>query len=96
MDKTKVAKQLLKLAKSLLSENKTAWNPRFQPNKVALKAKWMSNFDKLVHKDAPDLDQKIMFDYWDTATFFFNQGKKPEEAAKRMLEIWNERKKQID
>jgi len=46
---------------------------------------WMAKMDGLVKKEVPDIAMKRKQDYWDTATFLFNSGDSPEEAAKKML-----------
>ena len=49
--------------------------------KANRRAEWMATFEAAAVRLDPTLAGKID---WDTATFFFNQGRSPELAAKSM------------
>jgi hypothetical protein len=53
-----------------------------KPNKEAAKAKWMTEFEKSVTRLNSKLSGKIE---WDSATYFFNSGKNPTDAAEQYV-----------
>lgn len=66
----------------LMAQGTTSEARRRRPNPA--KTKWMGRFDDKVRK-AVKLKGKPPRDYWDGATFFFNQGMKSDDAADKMI-----------
>lgn len=66
-----IAKELVMVAKELLAK--------------IPKQKWMSLMEEEVAKVIPDVAAIRSHDYWDTATYLYNQGNTPQEAAQEMV-----------
>jgi hypothetical protein len=59
-----------------------AWRGRRGPTKQQHRQDWMAKFSDHVTKLSPEHSGKID---WDTATYHYNQGKSPEDAAKSIV-----------
>ena len=55
---------------------------RRYPTKQDRKATWMQAYEQRILVDRPEQSGRLD---WDTATFFFNSGLSPEEAAVKTL-----------
>jgi hypothetical protein len=51
-------------------------------------AKWNDKFLLIVKKAIPKIETPTPQDFWDTATYMYNQKWTPEEAAKKAISIY--------